>query len=233
LWCFRRFCVDKLMSLKTMGCLADQIWHDHPELVSKYAPKGLDTVSMDWLSPENVEYVHSPLEEWDLFFSECIVAIDTAMAEDDEEAQDMLSEFLDHEILTILRSWLEDEFHRFMIFPQREVDDDLFTDKQCGDLVQALLAYAKDHPPIEGEGGMEAEDSVAVFMEPATAAVAVAEAAPAPPVAVAADPPTAEAAAQPLPSLTAAIHHRRRTLCLRPRDRSTRGKTRKLLPQAA
>lgn len=206
-----------------MGCLADQIWYDHPELVSKYAPKGLDTVSMDWLSPENVEYVHSPLEEWDLFFSECIVAIDTAMAEDDEEAQDMLSEFLDHEILTILRSWLEDEFHRFMIFPQSEADDDLFTDKQCGDLVQALLAYAKDHPPIEGEGGMEAEDSVAVFMEPAAVAVAAAaaEAAVPPPV----------AAAQPLPSLTAAIHHRRRTLCLRPRDRSTRGKTRKLLPQ--
>ncbi len=232
-----------------MGCLADQIWHDHPELVSKYAPKGLDTVSMDWLSPENVEYVHSPLEEWDLFFSECIVAIDTAMAEDNEEAQDMLSEFLDHEILTILRSWLEDEFHRFMIFPQREADDDLFTDKQCADLVQALLAYAKDHPPIEGEGGMEAEDSVAVFIEPAAAAAAAAvEAVPPPPAAVAAavaaDPPPVAAAAAvaadpppaseaALPSLTAAIRHRRRTLCLRPRDRSTRGKTRKLLPQGA
>jgi hypothetical protein len=222
-----------------MGCLADQIWHDHPELVSKYAPKGLDTVSMDWLSPENVEYVNSSLEEWDLFFSECIIAIDTAMENDDEEAQDMLSEFLDHEILTILRSWLEDEFHRFMIFPQSEADDDLFTDKQCADLVQALLAYARDHPLIEGGGDVGTpvtEDSAAAAAEaaPPPPAAAVAETAPPPPTAAAAETaPVAVAAPQPLPSLTAAIRHRRQTLCRRPRDRSTRGKTRKLLPQGA
>lgn len=210
-----------------MGCLADQIWSDHLELVARYAPKGLDTVSGDWFSPENIDHVHSSLAEWDGFFSECIVAIDEAMEKDDEAAQDMLSEFLDFGLAGNMRDWLEDEFRPFLIFPQSEAEDDVFSDKQCTALVQALMKYASEHPPVEVDEFGDRDAAVAAE-EGSEPPAALADPLPA---AVADPPPAASpvAVADPLPSLTAAIRHRRQTLSLRPRDRSTRGKTRKLL----
>lgn len=228
LWCFRRFCVDKLISMSHLGPLTEQVWSDHLELIHRYSPKGLDTISNDWFTPENIEHVHSPLEEWDRFFLDCLVAIDEALQRDDEEAQDRISEFLDEELSVVVRDWLEEEFRPFRIFPRTEADDDVFTDAQCTALVQALMAYAQEHPTEEVLVEPLAPSYSCEEPEGSSRVVAPAEAPPAmPPAAPTEAPPATEAPAQ-LPSMTSAIRHRRRTLCLRPRDRSTRGKTKKL-----
>jgi hypothetical protein len=229
LWCFRRFCVEKLISASQLGSLAEQVWNDHFELVQKYAPKGLSSVSTDWFSPENIDHVTSPLEDWDRFFIDCLVSIDDALERDDEAAQDRLSEFLDEDIAVVVREWLDAEFRPFRIFPVTEAEDDVFTEGQCTALVQALMKYAYEHPVEE-----EVMDTRVTYEEEATEVAVEAVVAPAQP------PPQSSAPAEnippsaappapaPLPSITSAIRHRRKTLCLRPRDRSTRGKTRKL-----
>jgi hypothetical protein len=216
LWCFRRFCVDKLMSIHHMGPLSEQVWADHFELVNRYSPKGLNTISKDWLTPENIDTVYSSLEEWDRFFIECLGAIDDAMQMDDESAQDQLSEFLDEELSIVIRDWLDEEFQSFRIFPLTEADDDIFTDTQLNCLVQALMNYAQSHPePV-------VKPEPIVEPEPVVEPIPVVE--PEPDV----EPPAPVPAPAAAPSVSAAIHNRRRTLCLRPRDRSTRGKTKKL-----
>jgi hypothetical protein len=215
LWCFRRFCVDKLISIHHMGPVSEQIWADHFELVHRYSPKGLDTISRDWFTPENIDNIYSSLEEWDLFFIECLGDIDDAMQTDDETAQDELSEFLDEDISFVIRDWLEEEFKPFRIFPSTEAEDDLFTDAQMTNLVQALMNYAQAHPIVA-----PAADEPAHLILPPSDPEPEPEPEPAP------VPPVAAPA--PAPPVASAIHTRRRTLCLRPRDRSTRGKTKKL-----
>ena len=223
LWCFRRFCVEKLISASQLGSLADQLWNDHFELVQKYAPKGLNSVSTDWFSPENIDHVTSPLEDWDRFFIDCLVAIDDALERDDEAAQDRLSEFLDEDIAVVVREWLDDEFRPFRIFPATEKEDDVFTEGQCTGLVQALMKYAYEHPVEE-----EVVDTTVTYEEETEAEPAAQSSAPAENIAPAPAAVPAAPLPSPLPSITSAIRHRRKTLCLRPRDRSTRGKTRKL-----
>jgi hypothetical protein len=205
-----------------MGTLSDQIWADHFELVHRYSPKGLETISKDWFTPENIDTVYSSLEEWDRFFIECLGAIDDAMEADDESAQDQLSEFLDEDLFIVVRDWLEDEFQSFRIFPSTEVEDDVFTDAQLTNLVHALMNYAQTHPTVTPAAEAEPAHSILPLPEPEPPV-------PEPPVP---EPPASaspvSASPVPAPPVAAAIRARRRTLCLRPRDRSTRGKTKKL-----
>lgn len=235
LWCFRRFCVDKLISIHHMGPVSEQIWADHFELVHRYSPKGLDTISRDWFTPENIDNIYSSLEEWDLFFIECLGDIDDAMQTDDETSQDELSEFLDEDISFVIRDWLEEEFKPFRIFPSTEAEDDLFTDAQMTSLVQALMNYAQAHP-IVAPAADEPEPAEPAHLilppsdpepepQPAPVPEPPVPEPPAPGVPIPAAPPAPGA---PAPPVAAAIRARRRTLCLRPRDRSTRGKTKKL-----
>jgi hypothetical protein len=225
--------VEKLISASQLGSLAEQVWSDHFELVQKYAPNGLSFVSTDWFTPENIEHVTSPLEDWDRFFIDCLVAIDDALQRDDEAAQDRLSEFLDEDIAVVVREWLDAEFRPFRIFPLTEAEDDVFTEAQCTALVQALMKYAYEHPVEEEviDTKVSYEDQAADAAQAAAPPQTPQSSAPAEnmsPATAAATAATAPPAAAPLPSITSAIRHRRKTLCLRPRDRSTRGKTRKL-----
>lgn len=218
-WCFRRFCVEKLLVASDTP-LTEQLWDDHMELIHMYAPKGLDTVSGDWFTPENVEYMNSSLEEYNVFFIDCLVAIDEAMETDNPASQDRMSEFLDEEIPILFRDWLEDDYRVFCIFPMREEDDDAFTHKQMNMLIQSLMEYSETHP-MEEQREPEPEPEPLQTPEPsATQPSADTEQR---------DPPPSAGREQRLPpqTISSAIAHRRMTLCKRPRDRSTRGKTRR------
>ena len=212
LWAFRRFCVERLVGGAAETPLTEQLWDDHLELIHKYAPKGLESVSADWFTPENIEYLHSSLDAYNRFFILCLGFIDDALETDDPDAQDMISEFLDDGIGRILRDWLEDDFRPFRIFPISYDEDDLYPEGKFMILIRALIQYSQDHPVLEGEG----EEEFAELVE-GSADIPAPAPAPAPPL-------------KPSADIASAIAHRRRTLCRRPRDRSTRGKTRRLHP---
>ena len=219
LWAFRRFCVERLVGASDTP-LTDQMWDDHLELIHKYAPKGLESASADWFTPENIDFLHSSLESYDQFFVLCLGLTDDALASDNEEEQDMISDFLDNGIGRILREWLTGELDPFLIFPQAYDEDDVYPEAKFMALIRALIQYSHDHPALEGNGGAEASYPDLVEF---VVAKAVAEEVPSPPSPV--DPPPVTVAA-------AIVHRRRHTFCSRPRDRSTRGKTRRLHPRA-
>ena len=58
LWCFRRFCVKSLTEAYVTP-ITDELWDDHLELIRLYAPRGLESISISWMTPENIEFVHS------------------------------------------------------------------------------------------------------------------------------------------------------------------------------
>ena len=141
LWCFRRFCIIKLGE---PGLLTDQVWEDHLDLIHQYAPKGLEA-AVGWLTPENVDYVHSPLEEYNRFFMEFLVAIDDVMQGSDPDREHMISEFLDVTIKGVIRDWAGTEY---VIFPMKDEDDDEFTDEQFNSLLTVLMsAIPAESPP--------------------------------------------------------------------------------------
>jgi hypothetical protein len=140
LWCFRRFCILKL-SEPYEAPLAEQVWDDHLDLIHLYAPSGLESAASAWLTPENVDHVHSSLEEYNRFFIESLVAIDTAMTKPDSDMESMMSEFLDINIKGIIRTWLVGEYTPFLIFPMKDEDDDEFTDEQFSTLITSLTSY--------------------------------------------------------------------------------------------
>jgi hypothetical protein len=144
LWCFRRFCIIKLGEPYEIP-FADQVWDDHLDLIHLYAPKGLETAAGSWLTPENVEYVHSSLEEYNRFFMEFLVVIDDVMKGSDPDREHMISEFLDVTIKDLIRKWIDNEF---LIFPMKDEDDDEFTDEQFNALLTVLMsAVPPESPP--------------------------------------------------------------------------------------
>lgn len=140
LWCFRRFCILKLAE-PYEAPLAEQVWNDHLELIHLYAPSGLESAASAWLTPENIDHVHSSLEEYNRFFIESLVAIDTAMTAPDSDMEDIMSEFLDFAIKDLIRTWLGEEYKPFLIFPMKDEDDDEFTDEQFNILIINLTNY--------------------------------------------------------------------------------------------
>ena len=140
LWCFRRFCILKLGE-PYEAPLAEQVWDDHLELIHLYAPSGLESAASRWLTPENVDHVSSSLEEYNRFFIESLVAIDTAMTQPDSDMEGIMSEFLDVSIKNIVSSWLDAEYAQFLIFPMNDDDDDEFTDEQFSTLITNLTNY--------------------------------------------------------------------------------------------
>jgi hypothetical protein len=148
LWCFRRFCIQKLTDTSE-ELLADQLWDDHLDLIHQHAPKGLESVSSSWFTPENVEHVHSSLEEYNRFFMEVLVMIDHAVRESDEECESSVAEFLDVQIKEAIKAWLGEEFKPFLIFPMEDAMEDEFTDNQFTILLDSLMQFMVDHPPAE------------------------------------------------------------------------------------
>jgi hypothetical protein len=252
LWSFRRFCVEKLTYGGTVP-LSDQLWDDHFDLIHTYAPKGLETVAMEWFTPENIERISSSLEDYNRFFIDCVVAIDESLEKDDEELQDELSEFLDVTIIRVLQGWLEGDFPQFFLFPLTEEEDDEFKDTQLLALIQALVTFSETPAEVEPDPPASATTAPAPAdlppslpipsSEPVAPPLPLPEEIPAPAPAPAPSNPSSDSVqpsspSQPPPpppppkSFAEALATRRRTLCNRPRDRSTRGKTRRIPPRA-
>jgi hypothetical protein len=145
LWCFRRFCIQKLTETSE-ELLLEQLWDDHFDLIHQHAPRGLESVSSSWFTPENIEHVHSSLEEYNRFFMEVLVMIDHSVRESDEECESTVAEFLDVKIKEIVNDWLGVEFKPFLIFPIRDEDEDEFTEKQFNNLIDALMEFMQANP---------------------------------------------------------------------------------------
>ena len=141
LWCFRRFCIEKLISFE--GTLYESLWEDHLELVQRYCPKGLEQAAMEWMTPENISCLHSPLKDYNKFFIDCIIKLDMTIMAEDYASQDELSELLDTKMCTIISDWVT--MKEFLIFPTSPTEDDEFSEKRFGDLINALLENAKEH----------------------------------------------------------------------------------------
>ncbi len=144
LWSFRRFCVEKLLYSLDQP-LSEQIWDDHLELVNRYCPHGLESACGTWLTDENLELVHSPLEEYNDFFIDLLKLIDTALETDSEDDQNAVSEFLDESIRVALKEWAtEGPMEKFFIFPMDEAQDDIFTAEQMLGLIDHLIEYSRE-----------------------------------------------------------------------------------------
>ena len=150
LWSFRRFCVEKLVLSE--GGLEESMCDDVLELVHKYCAKGLEVVSMDWFTPENIEQVSSPLEDYMAFFRGFCKELDVSVEANDDKRQDVLSEVLDESMGESITEWLKDH-PTLLIFPIDVEDDDDFTEAQFSRLINALLVFSYK----AGKAGAEPE----------------------------------------------------------------------------
>ena len=140
LWSFRRFCIEKLTLSE--GGLQESFCDDTLELIHMYCAKGLEVVSIEWFTPENIEQVSSPLEDYMGFFIEFCKQLDASIENNDDKTQDILSEFLDESMGEIISRWLDETHSKLLIFPMRIEDDDEFTEAQFSRLINALLMYS-------------------------------------------------------------------------------------------
>lgn len=260
LWCFRRFCVQKLMLFE--GNLEENLCEDILDLVHSYCPKGLEMVSIEWFTPENIEQVASPLEDYMKFMIRFAKHLDASMNGENYTLQDELSEFLDTSIGEIILGWLDKKHLAFFIFPTQTESDDEFTEVQFSKLINSLLMYSysskKEEPVIEAPAPAPApvslpslpplpplpppppppppppapkqETPLSLLWYLIPIPKPEDEVEPEPPPTPAAVPPVAE----PEPKTTIAeVLHRRRTLCVRGRRaQEPRVKTRKTHPAA-
>jgi hypothetical protein len=157
LWCFRRFCIEKLTDPSEVA-LSEQVWDDHLDLIRQHAPKGLESASSSWLTPENIEHVHSSLEEYNRFFLELLVNIDVAVTDSDSELENSISGFLDADIKRVIKDWLGDELKEFLIFPIEDENDDEFTDEQFTRLLDSLMKFDKTVVITEPEAELEVKE---------------------------------------------------------------------------
>jgi len=141
LWSFRRFCIQKLIVQE--GTLMDYLWEDHLELIHLYAPKGLEMASIDWLTPENIGYLSSSLESYNVFFIAIMKMIDIVMEDSDYKMQDKISEFLDAGMGEYIFTWLGPKFIPFLIFPMKIEDDNEFTSSQFSRLITTLMDFSR------------------------------------------------------------------------------------------
>jgi len=139
LWCFRRFCIDKIVSAQLP--IIESMWSDYIELLVQYSPKGLETVASDWASPTNIKHLVTPISEFNRFFTDFITTMDTCLLNDDVETQDILSEFIDTQMSTIISDWVTEEYRELFIFPVQECEDDSISHTRIGQLIQSLLSY--------------------------------------------------------------------------------------------
>jgi hypothetical protein len=222
LWSFRRFCIEKLVDGTTVSLL-QSVWDDHTELIQLYAPKGLQNVAGSWLTPDTLGKMHEPPESYNVFFLDYLGVIDDALKGGDVEMQDKISDFLDTDIREVFAEWLGssgDPKHQcLLIYPQREEDDDVFTDAQFMALIQSLLTM----------GNRGGKGKAAVAPAPAEAPVPVPEAPsePAAPVAAPAPAPQEKEPqeAQGGPQTVAEALRKRRHTFRRHGPRANRGVT--------
>lgn len=253
LWCFRRFCVQKLIMFE--GTLEESLCEDIMDIVHTYCPKGLEMVSIEWFTPENIEQVASPLEKYMAFFVRFCKYLDSSIYTNDYENQDILSDFLDVSMGSILSEWLDAKHACFLIFPTEAENDDEFKEVHFSKLINSLLIYSY------AEKGREVEVAKKEVAEPVVVPPPVApvyrssssllwqlisipkhppppppqESLPMPPLPpdpmpLPLPPQELEAAVAPPVTVSEAIH-RRRTMCVKGRRaQQPRVKTRKTHP---
>ena len=156
LWCFRRFCVQKLIMFE--GTLEESLCEDIMDIVHTYCPKGLEMVSIEWFTPENIEQVASPLEKYMAFFIRFCKYLDSSIYANDYENQDILSDFLDVSMGSILSEWLDAKHACFLIFPTEAENDDEFKEVHFSKLINSLLIYSYAE---KGQGVESAKKEVA------------------------------------------------------------------------
>ena len=243
LWSFRRYCVQKL--ILSEGSLEESLCEDILELVHMYCAKGLEVVSIDWFTPENIEQVSSPLENYMRFFTAFCKELDRTIEEDDYKTQDALSDFLDESIGAMISAWLGTKFARFLIFPLDAEDDDEFTEAHFSRLINSLLAYSHaaptpvptvaEPPPVE-EPIPEPEPEPEPRKRPSLLWYFLSNplSIPAPPPEETYVPPAPselQVPQEPAPTVATAIAARRRTLCKTGRrSKEARVKTKKTHP---
>lgn len=157
LWSFRRFCVEKLTLSE--GGLEENLCDDLLELVHMYCAKGLEVVSIDWFTPDNIEEVSSPLGDYMRFFIEFSRELDSSLEKDDETTQDILSEFLDEVMGKTIQKWLDATHSNLFIFPLEVEDDDEFSEAQFSRLINALLMYSYKSAPQEKDAAPTEQES--------------------------------------------------------------------------
>jgi hypothetical protein len=172
LWSFRRFCISKLCKTSDAS-LTEQIWDNHTELIDLYAPKGLEVAASIWVTPENIDLVHSSLEDYNYFFLNVLAMIDGALVNADTDAEDMMATFLDTDMSNIIYNWVENK--EFLIFPMANEDDDVFSDEQYMKLLVNLTEYSKTYSEM-AQPESEAEEAQAQVEAEAEAEEAEAEA---------------------------------------------------------
>lgn len=156
LWCFRRFCIQKLT--ESEGTLSESLWPDLFHLLQMYCPRGLESTSLDWMTPANMDAMHSSGEEYNKFFLEFVRYFDEVIMNDDYASQDDLSEFLDTKISAIIYAWLNNS--PFSIFPMNVTEEDSFTDDKFKELIDALMLHVnKIQEPVESEDEQEQEEA--------------------------------------------------------------------------
>jgi hypothetical protein len=219
LWCFRRFCILKLTD-PDVANITEQIWDDHLELIHLYAPKGLESASSSWLSPENIDHVHSSLEEYNRFFLEFLLAIEGSHT--DIDLEDKVAVFLDETIKHIIHDWLGETYAPFLIFPMDDEMDDEFTDEQFSSLLESLITFTTPADSVP-EPAPQPEPEPAPPPQPAPPQ-------PAPPQPAPPQPAPPQPAPEPEIITIRAALNRSKTMrtCV---FRLTRGKTRKLIPR--
>ena len=149
LWCFRRFCIQKLMTLGGDSLLLDELWEDHLELFTSYAPEGLKAYSALWFQPQNLVKLHTTLDGYNDFFVSVIRDIDTSLQTDsEEEVQVAISTFLDEGIRDCILEWLAGDAMIYMIYPKDESEYDTFPESRFVSLVQSMiLINSRAGPP--------------------------------------------------------------------------------------
>jgi hypothetical protein len=114
-----------------------------------YCAKGLEVVSIDWFTPDNIEEVSSPLGDYMKFFITFCRELDSSLEKDDEKTQDILSEFLDESMGETIQKWLDATHSNLFIFPIDVEQDDEFSEAQFSRLINALLIYSYKSTPQE------------------------------------------------------------------------------------
>lgn len=130
---FRRFCVDRLSEETT----SDTLWENRLELMVNFAPSHFRPHFDDWLRPETI----AQIPKIDEPLRELVHGIDKAVAEDNDEMQDLYASILDSKIHGLLRQWLGERYAGLLFFPS---DEESETDTSLLQFVLLRLhSYAK------------------------------------------------------------------------------------------
>jgi len=178
------------------------------------------------MTPENMEYVYSPLEEYNRFFIEFLDCVDIALQGDNVDIEDTITSFLDYDIKDIIRNWLGERYAPFLIFPMND-DDDEFTDEKFTALIAALIQFSKENISRE-DVVKDTIDSIVDSVEASYVPEPVVEPVPEPVPEAVPEPvvePVPQPVPEPVPTTIKEAIVRRKTL--RIQHRISRGKTRR------